>query len=159
MDISGFRGRQETRDMKRSDMKEGSDDTGTFLEFRERVTKTRNGVKNNARAFRPRAYANEENPRRCPVMLYRAYASHRPLPMMHDDAPFYLAVNNMTKDLANARKWYKCSALGANTIGTFIKKHVKECWTYLKIHQPFHSENCNHQFAESRIRPNTHPTN
>ena len=112
--------------MRWADIKEGKDDSGSFLEFRERVTKTRTGVKNDARAIRPRAYANDLNPKRCPVMLYRAYASHRPLPMMDDDAPFYLAVNNMNTDPNNPRKWYKCSALGPNTIGTFVKVMAKE---------------------------------
>ena len=112
--------------MRWSDIKESKDDTGSFLEFRERATKTRTGEKNDARKIRPRAYANEANPQRCPVLLYRAYASHRPLHMMEDDAPFYLAVNNMAKGLQNPRKWYKSSALGSNTIGSFIRVMATE---------------------------------
>ena len=97
------------------------DDTGRFLEFRERCTKTRTGETKDTRDFAPRAYENEQNTDRCPVELYLKYASHRPVSTLIDEAPFFLAVNNMNKDLNKTRSWFKTSKIGINTILTFMK--------------------------------------
>ena len=102
------------------------DESGRFLEFRERATKTRTGESKDARPFAPRAYANECNPARCPVELYHIYASHRPLSVMHDNAPFFLAVNNMLKHDNDPRLWFKVSPLGQNTIGSFMRSMAVE---------------------------------
>ena len=97
------------------------DDTGRYLELRERCTKTRTGETKDAREFAPRAYENVENPDRCPVELYLKYASHRPVSTLIDEAPFFLAVNNMNKDIEKKRSWFKTSKIGRNSIAYFMK--------------------------------------
>jgi len=123
---SGHRARHESRQMRWSDIIPNEDETGRYLEFRERATKTRTGETANARPFAPRAYANEKDPQRCPVELYHIYASHRPMSTLQDDAPFYLAINNMLKDFTNARKWYKISSLGENSISGLMRGMAQE---------------------------------
>ena len=118
--LCSHRARHESRKMTWGDIAPMEDESGRFLEFRERATKTRTGESKDARPFTPRAYENECNPARCPVELYHIYASHRPLSVMHDNAPFFLAVNNMLKHDNDPRLWFKVSPLGQNTIGSFM---------------------------------------
>lgn len=118
---TGHRGRQESRQLMWGDIKTGEDEHGKFLLFNERTTKTRTGESSNVRTHAPKAYANNDQPERCPVYLYNEYCKHRPLEMFDDDSPFYLAVNNTMKDPENPRSWYKRAALGANSLGNFMK--------------------------------------
>ena len=111
--------------MRWRDLTIKKDNTGVFLEFQERATKTRTGEHTDTRDFIPRAYANEEDPTRCPTALYQAYSMHRPVSMLQSDTPFYLAVNNMLKDMSKDRSWYKTSSIGVNTIGSFVKTMSK----------------------------------
>ena len=108
------------------DIKCGEDEHGKYLEFTERATKTRTGENDNVRTHAPKAYANEDQPDRCPVYLYNEYAKHRPIEMCDDECPFYLAVNNMLKDPLNPRGWYKKAPLGANTMANFMKGMATE---------------------------------
>ena len=67
----------------------GQTSTGQeYLEFNERETKTRSGND----PLNIRAVPNNE---KCPVKAYKVYAEKRPAEMKTDDAPFYLAVNNV----------------------------------------------------------------
>ena len=65
------------------------------------------------------AFANKENPARCPVETYKKFASHRPETMLQDDNPFYLAAN--CKRAKHDTVWYSKSPFGKNTISTFLK--------------------------------------
>ena len=121
----GFRGRQEARAMCWGDIIINEDSTGRYLEFTERITKTRTGENSDARTRPPRAYANTDKPERCPVELLRIYESHRPVSALNEYAPFFLSVNNMAKDLSKPRSWYKTSAIGQNAIGGFMRKMAK----------------------------------
>ena len=61
----------------------------------------------NPRDFRkvmPRAYGTSENPRRCPVLLYRLFASKRPVEITTPDAPFFLVVNRYPKKMDNGTR-------------------------------------------------------
>ena len=107
--------------MQWGDITPKEDDGGRYLEFRERSTKTRTGETKDTREFKPCAYENKENHERCPVELYLIYASHRPASTLHEEAPFFLAVNNMNKDITKARSWYKTSRIGINSIAAFMK--------------------------------------
>lgn len=66
-----------------------------YLAFNERETKTRSGNDPwNVRAIAPKMFAVPNN-EKCPVKAYKIYAEKRPAEMKIDDAPFYLAVNNV----------------------------------------------------------------
>ena len=123
--FKGHRGRQECRDMRWGDIRPNSDSTGQFLEFRERATKMGTGENSDTRERPSRAYENKKKPDRCPVKLFYIYESHRPVSTLNEHSPFYLSVNNRSKDLSNPRSWNKISAIGVNTIGAFLRKMSK----------------------------------
>ena len=69
-----------------------------MTEFNGRQTKTRTGSDySNIRAVPPKMFATDE-PARDPVTVYKFFARKRPEEMNRDDAPFYLAVNNLKGD-------------------------------------------------------------
>ncbi|KAK3728340.1 hypothetical protein QZH41_002174 [Actinostola sp. cb2023] len=114
----GFRARDESRKLKWGDVSLDKDpETGTeILVWRaERGSKTRHGD-GHQRAFSPTAHPT--NNERCPVKLYKAFASHRPEAMKKPDSPFFLAVNHKRKEGSGI--WYSNSPLGKNSIGKFL---------------------------------------
>ena len=122
----GHRGRQECRQLRWGDITVGEDEHGRYLAFKERTTKTRQGVSNEARVAPPKAYQNDDDPKRCPIKLYELYTKCRPQSMFGDDTPFYLSINNMIKDKSNHKAWFKCSAMGKNSLGNLMKGMVLE---------------------------------
>ena len=85
----------------------------------KRGTKTRSGeteksTNADARAFKPKMWAIQENPERCPVALLKKIVSHRPSEMCKPDSPLYLAINHKRAD--DFSKWYKKQPLGINSI-------------------------------------------
>ncbi|XP_068747374.1 uncharacterized protein KIAA1958-like, partial [Montipora capricornis] len=92
----GLRGCKEHREMCWGDVKLCQTSTGQeYLEFNERETKTRSGNDPwNVRAIATKMFAVPNN-EKCPVKAYKIYAEKRPAKMKIDDAPFYLAVNNV----------------------------------------------------------------
>ena len=119
--LFGHRGRQECRQLKWGDIKLQKDENGReYLEFNERLTKTRDGGESSgSRHFAPKSFENEANPARCPVAAYKEYAKRRPARMMEPDSPFYLAINHQRK--AEDTVWFKCAPLGVNTISSLMK--------------------------------------
>ena len=112
----GFRGNDESRQLKFGDLTLGRDGQGdTYLELKaERLMKTRKGGQGDGhRAFTPKAWAN--GGRRCPVFFYEQYCFHRPDSMKAPDAPFYLNVNFQRR--VGAIVWFKAGAMGHNNIG------------------------------------------
>lgn len=91
-----IRGCKEHREMCWGDVKLCQTSTGQeYLAFNERETKTRSGNDPwNVRAIAPKMFAVPNN-EKCPVKAYKIYAEKRPAEMKIDDAPFYLAVNNV----------------------------------------------------------------
>ena len=94
--LFGHRGRQESRQMQWGDIQLKIDASGQeFLEFKERVTKSRSGgAAADSRSFAPKAFKNKENAARCPVETFKRFASHRPESMMKEGSPFYMAINH-----------------------------------------------------------------
>ena len=86
----GLRGSHESRQLKWGDVKLKVDSNGKeFLEFNERLTKTRKGnSEGGSRAFAPKVFAMGGD--KCPFFFCKIYRAHRPQAMNHDEAPFYL---------------------------------------------------------------------
>ena len=91
-----------------------------FLEFQERLTKTRQG-NSNTRAFAPKAFANPTNKERCPVEAYKLYRQHRPSQFNHLDSPFYVAINHGWVPEIPTSRWYKNSPMGHKVLGGVMK--------------------------------------
>ena len=56
-----------------------------------------------------------------PVAAYKLYAKKRPREMNHSDAPFYLAVNNCTKQ-ESSKPSLKTSAVGQRKLNSLTRK-------------------------------------
>ena len=75
----GFRGCNEARQLKWGDITIKTTDGGeTYLEWNERLTKTRAGNSSHQRPFAPKIFQNVKCPSRCPIRLYELYESERP---------------------------------------------------------------------------------
>ena len=119
--LFGHRGRDESRQLKWGDVQLKTDSSGTsYLEFNERLTKTRDGgTVSGSRAFNPKAFENFENPQRCPIQAYKLFAARRPADMLHDDSPFFLAINHRWAP-GSTGQWYKNAPMGKNTIAAML---------------------------------------
>ena len=106
--------------MRWGDISIEEDDQGKYLGFRERLTKTRTGETSDTHDFIPKAYENIENPARCPVRLYKLFKEKRPAAMLTDEAPFYLAINNMATNF-DKHAWYKVAPIGKNSLGSLLR--------------------------------------
>jgi hypothetical protein len=104
--LCGFRGSHESRQLLWGDIKLHNSEEGPYLEYNERETKTRTGNSSHLRSFKPKMYPTED-PRRCPIEAYKKYSSNRPECMLHDDSPYYLAINYRPLSI-----WYKAQAMG-----------------------------------------------
>ena len=114
----GFRARDEWGDVALGfDQETGKE---VLVWKAERGSKTRHGERHR-RSFYPTAQAS--NSRRCPVSLYKTFASNRPDSSKFPESPFFLAVNNKRKP--DSHVWYTKGPLGKNTIGQFLPKAAK----------------------------------
>ena len=113
----GLRGCKENREIIRGDVKLFQTSTGQeYLEFNERETKTRSGNDpRNVRAIAPKMFAVPNN-EKCPLKAYKFYAEKRPAEMKTDDAPLYLAVNNVKS--GSGKPWFKKALVGVNKLNT-----------------------------------------
>ena len=59
------------------------------------------------------------NNEKCPVKAHKVYAEKRPAEMKTDDAPFYLAVNNVK--YGSDKPWFKKAPVGVNKLNTLMK--------------------------------------
>ena len=118
--LFGFRGGHENRQLKWGDISLHKDSDGDeYLQFRERLAKTRQG-NSGSRAFAPKAFANKENPSRYPIESYKLYKAHRPSNYVDPESPFYVAVNNTW--LPNTTyAWYKKAPMGQKTLSSVMK--------------------------------------
>ena len=123
----GFRGSQEALQLKWGDVTIKTDNQSKlkFLEFSERLTKTRDGANNENRAFRPKIFqiqpCSDNNTQKCPVQAFENFANHRPASMLQLDSPFFLSVNHNPKQ----NIWYKAQPMGINMISTMMKRMCK----------------------------------
>lgn len=91
----GFRACHESRQMRMGDVIVHVDDRGDkYLEFVERLTKTRCGS-GNSWDFNPKAWLTSGE--LCPVYLYQVYNQRKPPKMLAEGMPFYLATNHMRR--------------------------------------------------------------
>ena len=118
----GCRARDEAKKMKWGDIKLVKDPEGVEMLMwnTERGTKTRTGEKAQAgqRKFPPMAVATGTD--RCPVKLYKAFASRRPDSMKLAGSPFFLQVK--TKGWEESQVWYYPTPWGKNKIGEILTK-------------------------------------
>ena len=91
----------------------------SYLEFNERETKTRSGNNpRNVRGIAPKMCAVPNN-KKCPVKAYKVYAEKWPAGIKTNDAPFYLAVNNVKS--GSVKPWFKKAQVGVNKLNTLMK--------------------------------------
>ena len=126
----GLRGVKEHHDMRWGDVKLCKTDQGVeYLEFNERQTKTRTGADHrDVRPFAPKMFSTDGS-EKDPVAVYKLFVQKRPEKMKHPDAPFYIAVNNvsMKSKPSNSEKcWFKCNAVGTNKLGGLMKEISKK---------------------------------
>ena len=101
----GFRARDESRKLKWGDIyldRDPETNNEILVWHAERGSKTRHGDGQHRRAFNPTTQAT--NTDRCPVKLFKKYASHRPAEMKRPDSPFFLAINQRRKPECDI--WY-----------------------------------------------------
>ena len=117
----GCHAQDEAKKMKWGDIKLVKDPEGVeMLVWTPNGGKERTGEKAQAgqRKFPPMAVATGAN--RCPVKLYKAFASRRPDSMKLADSPFFLQVK--TKGWEESQVWYYPSPWGKNKIGEILTK-------------------------------------
>ena len=59
------------------------------------------------------------NNKKCPVKVQEVYAEKRPEEMKSEDAPFYLAVNNVKT--GSGKPWFKKAPVGVKKLNTLMK--------------------------------------
>ena len=119
--LFGIRGGTENHKLRWSDIELRSDENGReYLEFNERETKTRTGENStHLRAFRPKQFANPDDPSNCPVTAFKIFRDRRPPTTKTAESPFYIAVNH--KRAPDAEFWYKNQPLGENSLRSIMK--------------------------------------
>ncbi|XP_010078856.1 PREDICTED: uncharacterized protein KIAA1958-like, partial [Pterocles gutturalis] len=90
-----------------------------YLEWRGEL-----GVEAAAGESRPRLFAKPDNPDQCPVADYKEYAKKRPLDMLHDHDPLYLAPKPLCSTWDQV--WYCRKALTKAKIEKILKVIVHE---------------------------------
>ncbi|VDI15478.1 Hypothetical predicted protein [Mytilus galloprovincialis] len=121
----GLRGRNEHRQLQLGDilMKKDPVDNRQYLEFSERLTKTRDGTKGKEnRKVKPRMYENKSD--RCPIRLFKAYLLRRPENVMEPESPFYLTCIPMER--VESMIWYYARPMGENTLANLMPMAAKE---------------------------------
>lgn len=119
--LFGFRGGHETRQLRWGDVSLKSDESGSqYLEFNERLSKTRQGNSSHLRPFAPKAFPNTLLPERCPVAAFKLYAAHRPTGFNDPDSPFFVSINHSWYPGSNIA-WYKNSPMGQKLLSAMIK--------------------------------------
>ena len=109
--LLGFRGNDESRQLRWGNFKLESDEHSEYVMWNERSTKTRQGCgsASHLRPFSPKMYSTPENPERCPVSVFKVYGSRRPHEMLDPEADFHLAINYTRR--ADDFIWFKRSPL------------------------------------------------
>ena len=112
----GLRGVKEHHDMRWGDVKLCKTDQGVeYLEFNERQTKTRTGADHrDVRPFAPKMFSTDGS-EKDPVAVYKLFVQKKPEKMKDPDAPFYIAVNNVSMES-------KCNAVCTNKLGSLMKE-------------------------------------
>ena len=115
----GLRGTHEHRQLCFGDIQMKIHDEGEeYIEFNERQSKTRQGASSDIRQFPPKAFATRDDPKRCPVTLWKKFCDKRPGEMCQPDSPFYLSIHYGAK----SNIWYKKCPIGVNNLASFMSK-------------------------------------
>ena len=122
----GLRGCKEHRNMCWGDVQLRQTTNGEeFLEYSERQTKTRTGENpRDVRQIKPKMFSVPGS-EKDPVAAYQLYAKKRPTEMNDSDAPFYLAINNCTKQ-ESSKPWFKKPAVGQNKLNSLMRKMAEK---------------------------------
>ena len=122
----GLRGCKEHRNMCWGDVQLRQTTNGEeFLEYSERQTKTRTGENSrDVRQIQPKMFSVPGS-EKDPVAAYQLYAKKRRTEMNDSDAPFYLAINNCTKQ-ESSKPWFKKSAVGQNKLNSLMRKMAEK---------------------------------
>ena len=122
----GLRGCKEHRNMCWGDVQLRQTTNGEeFLEYSERQTKTRTGENpRDVRQIKPKMLSVPGS-EKDPVAAYQLYAKKRPTEMNDSDAPFYLAINNCTKQ-ESSKPWSRKSAVGQNKHNSLMRKMAEK---------------------------------
>ena len=96
-----------------------------FLEYSERQTKTRTGENpRDVRQIKPKMFSVPGSGKD-PVAAYKLYAKKRITEMNDSETPFYLAVNNWTKQ-ESSKPWFKKSVVGQNKFNSLMRKMAEK---------------------------------
>ena len=88
-------------------------------------TKTRTGKNpRDVRQIKPKMFSVPGS-EKDPVPAYQLCAKKRPTEMNDSDAPFYLAINNCTKQ-ESSKPWFKKSAVGQNKLNSLMRKMAEK---------------------------------
>ena len=71
----------------------------------------------NVRAIAPKMCAVPNN-KKSPVKTYKVYTEKWPTGIKNDDAPFYLAVNNVKS--GSVKPWFKKAPVGGNKLNSIM---------------------------------------
>ena len=113
----------ESRQLKWSDLtKKFTSDGVAYLEWNERLTKTRVGDPKDIRKFAPKMFTNLENSDRCPVQIFDFYSTKRPLSAKHD--ALFLGVNH-SKNRRPDTPWFMDYPMGINRLGEIMGRLAK----------------------------------
>ena len=120
----GLRGSHEHRHMLWGDVTLKTDSTGhEYLQFEERQTKTRQGENpKDIREVTPKMFANREMPERCPIEVYKVYASKRPQDLSQISDPFYLATHTNQSSMKEGEQWFKRQPVGVNKLSNMMQR-------------------------------------
>ena len=120
-------GKEEHRKLSWGDVTLERDSSGVeYIQFRERLTKTRTGENvKNTREKCPRAWANPDNPDRCPVAAYKLYRQKRPSHYSDENDPYYIAPITHDKNPDLTEKWYLRQPVGVNKLGSLMSVMAK----------------------------------
>ncbi|VDI51108.1 Hypothetical predicted protein [Mytilus galloprovincialis] len=121
----GMRSRQEHTDMLFGDVTMKATSEGKhYLEYSERMTKTRQGESGNTRSFAPKMFENPGDPR-CPVNAFKEFMKRRPVDTLTPDSRIYLStLHNITPDSTFPpirALWFSKQPLGKNKLGDLAK--------------------------------------
>ncbi|XP_033753194.1 zinc finger MYM-type protein 4-like [Pecten maximus] len=120
-------GAMEHRAMSWGDVVLKHDTELNYLQYHERLTKTRNGDDiRSTRLCPPRMYATPQQPDRCPVQLFMFYQAKRPEGYSNKDDPFYLATVTHDKHPRVQDQWFLKGPIGKNKLSNIMKTMAKE---------------------------------
>ena len=126
----GFRANEECHNLLNEDLvmsKKSTHGVPDEVTVSERVTKTRQGQKNQARDRRPVMYADHENPGICPVRTLMAYQERKTEAQRDGKQRFFLNVKqSAVRDPKKEEKWYATSPMSSKEIAKLLPNALKD---------------------------------